>query len=108
MPLHDTQRAFRQMTTAQNPISSTVPFDQNGIHHGHLVLVLVHATERARWLHLLDESIATTSDLTTLTKRLEDLNRQLADSTKLYPYIVNAINVPSHGVRRAIHPCERI
>ena len=26
------------MTTIQNPISSTIPFDQNGIHHGHLVL----------------------------------------------------------------------
>ena len=41
MSLHDAQKAVRQMTgspPARNPISATVSFDENGIHHGHLVL----------------------------------------------------------------------
>ena len=41
MSLHNPQEAVRQMTGAaqsSNPISATLPFDEDGIHHGHLVL----------------------------------------------------------------------
>ena len=39
--MHDAEKAVRQMTEEvlpQNPISASIPFDQDGIHHGHLIL----------------------------------------------------------------------
>ena len=43
MPVYDPKGVVCQMTSSQpprsaNPIAPTIPFDEDGIHHGHLVL----------------------------------------------------------------------